>query len=76
MTYVGTEVCIGVEGEACVEVCQALCIVSKPIDPMSYINPARGTDCGACMHACVVNTLYPEQYVPRASVEFININGA
>jgi hypothetical protein len=28
------------------------------------------------MHACVVNAIYPEQDVPRASVEFININRA
>jgi len=76
VTYVVTEACIGVEGEACMEVCPEFCIFSEPIDHMSYIDPARCTDCGACMHACVVNAIYPEQDVPRASVEFININHA
>ena len=76
MTHVVTEACIGVKGEACMEVCPELCIFSEPVDDMSYIDPARCTDCGACMHACVVNAIYPAREVPKASAEFININAA
>lgn len=41
---------------------------------MSYIDPARCIDCGACMEACVVGAIYPAARVPRASVEFVAIN--
>ena len=74
MTYVVTEICIGVKGEACMEVCQEFCIFSEPEDLMSYIDPARCTDCGACMEACVVNAIYPGDKLPPASAEFTFIN--
>ena len=74
MAYVVTESCIGVKGEACMEVCPELCIFSEPVDDMSFIDPARCTDCGACMAACVVQAIYPENALPRASLEFVNIN--
>lgn len=74
MTYVVTEACIGVKGEACMEVCPEFCIVSEPADLMSYIDPARCTDCGACAEACVINAIYPESAVPRSSAEFTHIN--
>ena len=74
MTYVITEACIGVKGEGCISVCPAFCIVSEPADRMSYIDPARCIDCGACMEACVVGAIYPAAQVPRASVEFVAIN--
>ena len=76
MTYVVTEACIGVKGEACMEVCPELCIFTEPADHMSYIDPARCTDCGACMAACVINAIYPDDDLPRASTEFIQINEA
>lgn len=74
MAYVVTEACIGVKGEACMEVCPEYCIFAEPVDHMSYIDPARCTDCGACMAACVVNAIYPGDEVPRSSREFIHIN--
>ena len=74
MTYVVTETCIGVRGEACMEVCPEFCIVAEPEDQMSYIDPARCTDCGACEAACVVNAIYRDCDVARASQEFIHIN--
>ena len=74
MTFVVTETCIGVKGEACMEVCPEFCIVSEPDDIMSFIDPARCTDCGACAEACVVNAIYPDHAVPRASLEFTHIN--
>jgi NAD-dependent dihydropyrimidine dehydrogenase PreA subunit len=74
MTYVVTELCIGVEGEACMEVCPEHCIFSEPEDEMSYIDPARCTDCGACEAACVVNAIFRDCDVPRASQEFVRVN--
>lgn len=74
MTYVVTETCIGVKGEACMEVCPEFCIFSEPEDLMSFIDPARCTDCGACAQACVVNAIYPDSKVPNASSEFVQIN--
>ena len=74
MTYVVTEFCIGVKGEGCMEVCPEFCIVTEPADLMSYIDPARCTDCGACMAACVVGAIYPDAQVPKGSQEFIHIN--
>ncbi|MBI1404399.1 MAG: ferredoxin [Porphyrobacter sp.] len=74
MTYVITEACIGVKGEACMEVCPEACIFSGPEDDMSFIDPARCTDCGACMAACVVGAIYPETGLPAASREFLHIN--
>lgn len=76
MTYVVTETCIGVVGEACMEVCPEYCIYTESDDYMSYIDPARCTNCGACMEACVVNAIYPDHSVPNASREFPNINEA
>ena len=74
MTYVVTEICIGVKGEACMEVCPEFCIFSEPEDIMSFIDPARCTDCGACMEACVVNAIVPDKKLPRSSTEFTEIN--
>ena len=74
MTYVVTEACIGVRGEACMEVCPEFCIFSEPEDLMSFIDPARCTSCGACMEACVVNAIYPDSRLPAGSREFRSIN--
>ena len=74
MTYVITDVCIGVKGEACMEVCPEFCIHTEPDDDMSYIDPERCTDCGVCMAACVVGAIYPDREVPEMSKEFIHIN--
>ncbi len=74
MAYVITETCIGVKGEACIEVCPEFAIFSEPADLMSFIDPARCTDCGACMAACVVEAIYPPTDLPQASVEFTQIN--
>ncbi len=74
MPYVVTEACIGVKGEACMEVCPEFCIFSEPADDMSFIDPNRCTDCGVCMAACVVGAIYPAEQVPHASAEFVLLN--
>ena len=74
MTYVVTQSCIGVKGEACIAVCPELCIFTESDDLMSYIDPARCTDCGACQAACVVGAIFPERELPRDALEFSYIN--
>lgn len=74
MTYVITETCIGVKGEGCMEVCPEFAIFSEPTDMMSFIDPARCTDCGACQEACVVGAIFAAGDVPHASREFVAIN--
>jgi len=56
------------------EVCPEFCIFSEPEDLMSFIDPARCTDCGACAEACVINAIYPDAGLPRSSIEFVQIN--
>ncbi len=56
------------------EVCPEHCIFSEPEDLMSYIDPARCTDCGVCKEACVVGAIFADVEVPRQSKEFIHIN--
>lgn len=74
MTYVITETCIGVKGEACLEVCPEFAIFSEPGDLMSFINPALCTSCGVCAEACVIGAIYRDTEVPRDSEEFVTIN--
>lgn len=76
MTYVVTEACIGVKGEACMEVCPEFCIFSEPADLMSFIDPARCNNCGACLEACVVSAIYPDNRLPTASAEFALLNAS
>lgn len=76
MTYVVTEACIGVEGEACMEVCPEFCIATEPEDLMSYIDPARCTNCGACREACVVGAIVHQDELRKQSIEFLAINEA
>lgn len=56
------------------EVCPEFCIFSEPDDIMSFIDPARCTNCGACAEACVINAIYHEDELPRESREFAHIN--
>lgn len=41
---------------------------------MSFIDPARCTDCGVCIAACVVQAIYPADELSRGSQEFTSIN--
>jgi Fe-S-cluster-containing hydrogenase component 2 len=74
MTYVITEICIGVKGEACMEVCPEFAIFSEPVDMMSFIDPALCADCGACSEACVVGAIFPRNALPHGAEEFVAIN--
>jgi len=74
MTFVVTEACIGVKDQSCMEVCPEYCIYSEEPDLMSFIDPNRCTNCGACAAACTMGAIFPDVAIPRASREFIAIN--
>ncbi|MFN3231164.1 MAG: indolepyruvate ferredoxin oxidoreductase subunit alpha [Alphaproteobacteria bacterium] len=74
MTYVVTEACIGVKDQACMEVCPEFCIFAEDADVMSFIDPNRCSDCGACAEACSMGAIFSDKALPRASEEFLAIN--
>lgn len=74
MTYVITDACIGVVGEACIVVCPQHCIHNEPGDLMSFIDPARCIDCGVCAAACVVGAIKADHSLAAADLEFTELN--
>ena len=74
MTFVITDPCLETKDQACVSVCPVDCIHFEDADRMLYINPSECIDCGACQPACPVSAIFPEDAVPEASKQFIQIN--
>ncbi len=72
MTYVIQEPCVGVKDTACVEVCP---VEAFHIGPrMVYINPETCIDCDACVPACPVSAIFPEDEVPEKWESYTAIN--
>ncbi len=76
MAHVICEPCIGTKDKSCVEVCPVDCIKELPdgSSPQLYIDPETCIDCGACVPACPVEAIYPEDEVPEQWKEYIEIN--
>jgi NAD-dependent dihydropyrimidine dehydrogenase PreA subunit len=72
MTYVIAEPCIDVKDRACVDECPVDCIYEGP--RMLYIQPDECVDCDACMPACPVTAIFPEDDLPSEWREFTEIN--
>ncbi len=72
MTYVIGEPCIDVKDRSCVDVCPVDCIY-EGADQL-YINPDECIDCGACEPECPVTAIFPEEDVPAALKQFVQIN--
>src|SRR5215218_2604886 len=72
MAYVITEPCIGVKDKACVDVCPVDCIYEG--EKQLFINPDECIDCGACEPECPVTAIFPEEDVPPAMKQFIQLN--
>ncbi|GHF52456.1 NAD-dependent dihydropyrimidine dehydrogenase PreA subunit [Deinococcus metalli] len=69
MAYVITSGCAGVKDAACTQVCPQDCI--HDAGNQFVIDPDECIDCGACVPACPVGAVYPEEDVPhdqRASI--------
>jgi ferredoxin len=72
MTYTVTQYCVDCRYTDCVEVCP---VEAFHIGPrMVYINPETCIDCDACVPACPVNAIYPEDEVPAKWERFTEIN--
>jgi len=72
MPYVITEACIGVKDKACVDVCPVDCIYEG--EQQLFIHPDECIDCGACEPECPVTAIFPEEDVPSASTQYVQIN--
>jgi ferredoxin len=72
MPYVITEACIGVKDRACVDVCPVACIYEG--DQQLFIHPDECIDCGACEPECPVTAIFPEEDVPQAQKQYVQIN--
>jgi ferredoxin len=74
MPYVITQACIGTQDKSCVDVCPVDCILE--VSNMNVIDPTECIDCGACEPACPVDAIFPEELMPEAFSEFVEINAA
>ena len=74
MTYVIAQPCIGVKDKGCIDVCPMDCIHGTDSDSMLYIDPDDCIDCGACIPACPVNAIFPDNEVPEKWQEYTKIN--
>lgn len=72
MPHMICEPCIGVKDRSCQEVCPVECIYDA--GEQLYIHPDECIDCGACVPACPVNAIYPEEDVPEQWKVYIEKN--
>lgn len=80
MAYVIAEPCIGTKDSSCAEVCPVDCIHPTPDEAeyadqeMAYIDPDECIDCDACITACPVNAIFPEDQLPAEWAHFADRN--
>ena len=74
MTYVIAQPCIGVKDKGCIDVCPMDCIHGADNDSMLYIDPDDCIDCNACVPACPVDAIFPDNQVPEKWQEYTKIN--
>ncbi len=74
MTHIVTEPCIGTKDKACVSVCPVDCFYE--MTDQLVIHPDECIDCGACVDACPVVAIYPEDQVPEKWESFIAKNSS
>lgn len=72
MTHIITSPCTGVKDQACTEVCPVECIYDG--GDQYLIHPDECIDCGACVPACPVSAIFPEEDVPGSEMAFIARN--
>ena len=72
MPHVITSPCIGVKDQACTEVCPVECIYDA--GDQFLIHPDECIDCGACVPACPVAAIFPEEDTPADQTPFIAKN--
>nr|WP_296773461.1 ferredoxin family protein [Rhodococcus sp. (in: high G+C Gram-positive bacteria)] len=74
MPYIISEACIDIMDNSCIQVCPVDCISAH--GRMRVIDPESCIDCGACVPECPVEAIYPDDELPDALSEFVQINAA
>ena len=72
MPHIIISTCIGVKDQACTEVCPVECIYDG--GDQYLIHPDECIDCGACVPACPVSAIFPEEDVPTDQTAYIALN--
>jgi len=72
VTYVVNDACIKCKYMDCIEVCPVDCFYEG--ENMLVIHPDECIDCGACEPECPVTAIFPEEDVPAAQKQFIQLN--
>ena len=72
MPHVIAEPCIVVKDRSCQEVCRVECIYDGG-DQLN-IHPDECIDCGACVPACPVSAIYPQEDLPAEWYSYIEKN--
>ncbi|MFI6367673.1 ferredoxin family protein [Nocardia sp. NPDC050630] len=80
MAYVITAPCATSKDASCSGVCPVECIHPTPDEPgfaeaeQLYIDPLECIDCDACMAACPVDAIFPEERLPAEHAGYARIN--
>ena len=72
MTFVVTESCIKCKLTDCVEVCPVDCFHEGP--NMLVIDPEECIDCTLCEPECPAEAIFPEDELPEAQNQFLELN--
>ena len=72
MPHVITAPCALRKAQSCVAVCPSGAI--REGANICYIHPDECTDCGLCVAACPNQAIYPQEFVPVAWQEYIELN--
>ncbi|TDJ34671.1 MAG: ferredoxin family protein [Gammaproteobacteria bacterium] len=72
MTFVVSESCIKCKLTDCVEVCPVDCFHEGP--NMLVIDPEECIDCTLCEPECPVEAIFPEDELPEAQNQFLELN--
>ncbi|MEC7239788.1 MAG: ferredoxin FdxA [Myxococcota bacterium] len=72
MPFVVCEPCINCKFTDCVDVCPVDCF--REGENFLVIDPEECIDCGACVPACPVEAIFPEDEVPEEWSEYTELN--
>ena len=72
MAFVVCEPCINCKFTDCVDVCPVDCF--REGENFLVIDPEECIDCGACVPACPVEAIFPEDEVPDEWSEYTELN--
>jgi len=75
MAYVVTGRCVNCRYTYCVVECPVACFWELTDPRMVVIDPGTCTDCGACVSACPIHSIWPDHEVPAEYAEWTAKNG-